>query len=52
VWIVDVEGRELLPHLAPSEDGYARVTQHRAPEVVAAGLLASARVDLGALFAF
>jgi Uma2 family endonuclease len=52
LWIFDVERRLLLRHLDPSEDGYATVTQHRAPEVVAARLLPAARVELAALLLF
>jgi Uma2 family endonuclease len=51
LWIVDAEGQTLLRHLEPTGEAYARVTQHRSPEAVAASLLAAARVDLGALFA-
>ncbi len=50
LWVIDVEGQALLRCLEPSRKGYAKVTQHRSPQIVAARLLPNARIEICDLF--
>ena len=50
LWVIDVEAEALLRHLEPSRGGYAKVTTHRAPEIVGAHLLPAARIEICRLF--